>query len=175
MKKFLWAYLSSLGLLLAVLFYHYVEIMQMALGEASSEIVWKFEVIWMLFLQPFFGLTILQSILFFGVYLILLKIFKGRNLNSSILLFGLMLIAITAAALFLSLFEPILSFDYFEYGTRQELNKVFERLGYLRINVTVYIYLTLTAILTWIFVKKESNKTPSKPSSLADSPNLLDH
>lgn len=176
MKRFFLAYLSSLFVLLIILLIHYVEIMQMALGDAYSEIVWKAEVMWMVFWMPYFGLVVLQSILFFGGFLVAFNIFrKRREINAKYFLPVLIGLSFLAAALFLGLFEPILSMDYFEYGTRQELNKVFERIGYPRINVTVYIYLALTAILTWSFVRKVSNKTKAKLADSADHSDLLDH
>ncbi len=174
MRRFLLAYLVSFVLLAIVLFIHYLEVLSGFLGELYSEIAWKPEALMLGFVKPLFLLFLLQSILYFLGYFLVYRLMKKRNASSFNLLLAFSFVGLLGAILFLGLFEPILATDNFEYGVRQELNHIFELIGYARINVTVYIYLTLTAILTWFFVREKTNKSTVKSTPLPDNRELLD-
>lgn len=175
MKRFLLAYLVSIILLGVVLLVHYMEMLKAILGDVYSEVAWKAEVMVMAFWQPLLILSLMIGLLFFAGYLIFWLIVKKIGItNSNYLLGGFVVIALLAGGLFLGFFEPVLSTDYFEYGVRQELNRLFEMIGYGRINVTVYFYLTLTAILIWFFVRKETNRSTTKKALPNSNSELLD-
>lgn len=175
MKKFLWAYIANFILLLVVFAFHYVDLLQDVLGERSSDLIWKFEVMAIAFWRPVFALLTMQTLLIFIGYLGIYGIFKKMKLNNSnSLLLSLLAFAVLIAALILGLFEPILATDYFEYGVRQELNHAFEFIGYTRINVTVYIYLALTAAITWFFVKNQLDTINKKTTPVVADSDLLD-
>jgi hypothetical protein len=177
MKKFLLAYVSSAVVLALVLFIHYLETLKGVLGSLYAELAWKMEVLTVLFMKPFFYLLILQTLLFFAGFGLVRFILKKRDQYvSKNILIGFIAVSALGGALFLGLFEPILATDYFEYGVRQELNRVFEMIGYARINVTVYGYLTLIAVLTWFFVRKESNIAHQKSATpVINDGELLDN
>ncbi|CAG5085155.1 hypothetical protein [Parvicella tangerina] len=175
MKRFLWSYISSFLLLAIVFFWHYVELLKGVLGDIYGEVLWKGEALYAGFIVPLIPLFILQSIMYFSGYLLIYYLLKKRGGSNRMMLIGLVLFSWLGGALFLGLFEPILATDYFEYGTRQELNRIFELFGYTRINVTVYLYLTLTALLTWFFVKEKANKSAVKVADHVDHGELLDH
>lgn len=160
MKKILLAYLSCTVLLVLVFVFHYMYFLHGFLGDDYGTFVWKSEVMGVIFWPPLKWFFILQTLLILIGYLGGYWLLKVMDLDKSrFILITFIILALVAGAMTLGLFEPILATDYFEYGTRQDLNRIFEFIGYTRINVTVYIYLALTAILTWFVVDKETNKS----------------
>lgn len=169
------AYLACTVLLIFVFIFHYVGLLEDLLGENYANRIWRFEILKRIFFPPLLGLFILQTLLFSIGYLGVFAIIRKRSwYNEKVFLIALVALAWAVSGIMLGGFEPLLSTDYFEYGIRQELNAVFEFVGYTRINVTVYTYLTLTAILTWFFVKRETNKTEVIAAPHVSDKELLD-
>lgn len=81
-------------------------------------------------------LAVLYGVLVLPLSWISIKKFSDKKMIS----FGLfLLVGLLVAGISLVSVEPIIATDYFEYGERQELNKVLESIGYGYANVMVYL------------------------------------
>jgi hypothetical protein len=65
----------------------------------------------------------------------------------SLLLF--LFVSFFSSGIFLFSIEPIIATDYFEYGERQELNKVLETIGYGFFNTLIYISVLIISAVSW--------------------------
>lgn len=109
-----------------------------------------------IFWKPLIGFLILQTLLILVGYLLCFTIVsKMKKASEVYLLGGFVVLSFLSSALLLGSVEPIIATDYFEYGVRQELNRIFEFIGYQRINISVYLYALSTAVITWLLIRKQ--------------------
>lgn len=74
----------------------------------------------------------------------------------SLLLF--LFVGFISSGIFLLSIEPIIATDYFEYGERQELNKVLEIIGYGFFNSLTYTTVLIVSAVSWFVLSyKKAN------------------
>ena len=127
-------------------------------GGGLEELAWTSKVMDLVF-YPIMNKIVLFHLGFFAVILLPLiwcstKFFKEKKIWS---LIAFVTAGFSIAAITLVSIEPIIATDMFEYGERQEYNKVLEAVGYTYINVMTYSCILLMSIFTWgmtqLFVK----------------------
>jgi hypothetical protein len=103
-------------------------------------------------------LAILYVVVVFPVSWISTKKLQDKKLISGCLF---LLTGFLIAAIGLMSIEPIIATDSFEYGERQELNKVLEGIGYGYANAMVYFCALFVSASAWgitqLQIKKNKN------------------
>lgn len=114
-----------------------------SLGNESEVMEMLF---WPVIPKLLLGLALLYLIVVFPLSWVSTKKFSEKKMISLCLFF---LAGVVIAGVSLMSVEPIIATDYFEYGERQELNKVLEAVGYGYTNMMIYLCAVVLAISAW--------------------------
>ena len=104
---------------------------------------------------PFLPKILFLMVILFAVFIFPLSWISNKKFSEKKMIsFGLyILVGLIVAGVSLLCVEPIIATDYFEYGERQELNKVLESIGYGYTNAMIYVCASLVAIRSWAIIK----------------------
>ncbi len=151
----------TVSAIIVVLFFTmmYSAVFETYSGGSFDAISWKSDTMELLYWPVVLKLLLGLAFLYLIVVLPLTWISNRKFSNKKMITAGLfILIGVFVAGIGLTAIEPIIATDYFEYGERQELNKVLEAIGYDYANVMVYLCAFLVALGTWAITQVQLKK-----------------
>ena len=150
MKRIIFGYIGSFVIIMLFFKIVYSAIFESYGGGGLEELAWTSKVMDLVF-YPIMNKILLFHLGFFAVILLPIigcssKFLKEKKLWSflAFVLGGVIVAAVTLVSI-----EPIIATDMFEYGERQEYNKVLEAIGYTYINAMTYSCIVLMSLFTW--------------------------
>lgn len=150
MVRLLISYFVSVVITVAVFTSMYFSVFDTYSGGVFEGLASEGKVMDMLYWPIVLKLFLIVALLYLIFILPITWLSKKKFGDKKMISFGLFVaVGLLVTGLSLISVEPIIATDYFEYGERQELNKVLEAIGYGYTNAMIYTCAILVAVSAW--------------------------
>lgn len=150
MVRLLISYIVSVLIVMLIFTSMYFSVFETYSGGSFDGLGSDGKVMEMLYWPVVLKLVLVLAVLYVCLVLPLTWISTKKFNEKKIISLGLfVVVGVLMAGIGLVSVEPIIATDYFEYGERQELNKVLEAIGYGYTNAMVYLSAFLVGVSSW--------------------------